>query len=186
MKILYLDESGSINHPHQKYYVLAGVSLSIQDKATAEKILNQLVTKTKNNNPEELEIHANVIYSGRGFWRSKGLNERKNFIKNCLEDVIKEISCNVYYIAETEKTKSQIIKNFYFIVDKFDNILTALPPIAIKNGLVVSDKMSFEEDIQLMARQYQFKNLIEVPVFIDSRSSRMVQFADLVAYDILQ
>lgn len=52
------------------------------------------------------------------------------------------------------------------------------------------DESKHEQPLQGLARRYRvlggrwghFRNLAEVPLFVDSRASRLVQIADLVAY----
>ena len=52
------------------------------------------------------------------------------------------------------------------------------------------DESKHEKPLQMLARKFRingarwgsFKNLAEVPLFVDSRASRMIQLADLVAW----
>jgi len=56
------------------------------------------------------------------------------------------------------------------------------------------DKSSTERRIQTLAREFKYgghkwgatRNYAEVPVFLDSKASRLVQLADLVAYAIFR
>ncbi len=55
---------------------------------------------------------------------------------------------------------------------------------------MVFDKSTTEQRIQNLAREFKYvghrwgttKNYAEVPVFLDSRASRLIQLADLVSY----
>lgn len=55
---------------------------------------------------------------------------------------------------------------------------------------ILFDKSSTERRIQTLAREFKYsghswgktKNYAEVPVFLDSKASRLIQLADLVAY----
>ncbi|MGB0671817.1 MAG: DUF3800 domain-containing protein [Rhodospirillales bacterium] len=59
-----------------------------------------------------------------------------------------------------------------------------------QRGLVVLDESSYETSIQSLARDFrtdghrwgQLYNLSDVPLFVDSKATRMIQWADLVAY----
>ncbi|MGH6855575.1 MAG: DUF3800 domain-containing protein, partial [Aestuariivirga sp.] len=59
-----------------------------------------------------------------------------------------------------------------------------------QKGLVVMDESQYERPLQAMARAFRLigtrwghlRNLAEVPLFVDSRASRLVQLADLIAY----
>lgn len=61
-----------------------------------------------------------------------------------------------------------------------------------QRGLVVMDQSHYEQPLQALARDFRvdgtrwghLRNLAEVPLFIDSRASRLVQLADLVAFSL--
>ena len=61
-----------------------------------------------------------------------------------------------------------------------------------QRGLVVMDKSHYEETLQVLARRFrekgarwaQFLNLAEVPLFVDSAASRLIQLADLLAWAV--
>ena len=59
-----------------------------------------------------------------------------------------------------------------------------------QRGIILFDKSTTEQRIQTLAREFKSaghswgktKNYAEVPVFLDSRASRLIQLADLIAY----
>ena len=59
-----------------------------------------------------------------------------------------------------------------------------------QRGLIIFAKSTYESTIQNLATDFRtyghswgvLRNLSEVPLFIDSRASRLTQLADLVAY----
>ena len=59
-----------------------------------------------------------------------------------------------------------------------------------QRGLIVLDESSYETSIQTLAVNFRrdghrwglTRNLSDVPLFVDSRATRMIQFADMVAY----
>jgi hypothetical protein len=59
-----------------------------------------------------------------------------------------------------------------------------------QRGLIIFDKSTYETTIQNLATDFRtightwgvLRNLAEVPLFLDSRASRLIQLADLVAY----
>ena len=63
-----------------------------------------------------------------------------------------------------------------------------------QRGLILFDKSATERRIQTLALEFKYtghtfgvtRNYAEVPVFIDSRASRLIQLADLVAYGIFR
>jgi uncharacterized protein DUF3800 len=64
------------------------------------------------------------------------------------------------------------------------------PPAHAQRGLMVMDETAHEGRRQSLARHFRvnggrwghFRNLAEVPLFVDSRASRCIQLADLVAW----
>ncbi len=63
-----------------------------------------------------------------------------------------------------------------------------------QRGLMLLDKSSTETRIQTLAREFKYeghswghtKNYAEVPVFLDSKASRLIQLADLVAFALFR
>ncbi len=63
-----------------------------------------------------------------------------------------------------------------------------------QRGLIIFDKASYETPLQSLASRFRstghrfgkVRNLSEVPLFLDSRASRLVQLADLIAYAIFR
>lgn len=59
-----------------------------------------------------------------------------------------------------------------------------------QRGIILFDKSSTEQRIQTLSREFKYsghtwgktKNIAEVPVFLDSKASRLIQLADLVAF----
>ncbi len=135
--------------------------------------------------------------SGRGQWRSFKVAERMTAI----EDALKSISVRCprdarLFGAVVRKDKlsgvDTIEHAFEQISSRFDLFLTRLyrkysDP---QRGIIVFDKTSTEQRIQSLARDFKYsghsygttRNYAEVPVFLDSRASRLIQLADLVAF----
>jgi len=63
-----------------------------------------------------------------------------------------------------------------------------------QRGIIIFDKSSTEQRIQRLARTFKYsghatgktRNYAEVPLFLDSTSSRLIQLADLVTYAMYQ
>ncbi len=81
---------------------------------------------------------------------------------------------------------------FEQLCSRFDHYLARLYRDFAKpeRGLIIFDKSSTEKRIQTLAREFKYeghtwgrtRNYAEVPVFLDSKASRLLQLADLVAY----
>jgi hypothetical protein len=85
---------------------------------------------------------------------------------------------------------------FEQLSSRFDQYLGRLHRLHqnTQRGLILFDKSATEMRIQTLAREFKYsghtygvtRNFAEVPVFLDSRSSRLIQLADLVAYAIFR
>jgi hypothetical protein len=80
---------------------------------------------------------------------------------------------------------------FEQISNRFDRMLGRLHKAGdTQRGQIVLDKSSYETSLQALAINFrrdghrwgQTHNLAEVPFFVDSQATRMIQFADLIAY----
>lgn len=93
-------------------------------------------------------------------------------------------------------TPEPVVHAFEQISSRFDMFLRRLytkhgDP---QRGIMVFDKSSTEQRIQTLARDFKYsghswgttQNYAEVPLFLDSRASRLIQLADLVAYAIFR
>lgn len=84
---------------------------------------------------------------------------------------------------------------FEQVCNRFDRYLGRLHrQNDTQRGLIVLDESSHETSLQRLAREFRIeghrwgrlRNLSEVPLFVDSRATRMIQLADLVAYSLRQ
>jgi hypothetical protein len=61
-----------------------------------------------------------------------------------------------------------------------------------QRGLIVMDQSHYEQPLQALARDFRvsgtrwghMRNIAEVPLFVDSRASRLIQLADLIAFSM--
>ena len=84
---------------------------------------------------------------------------------------------------------------FEQLASRFDHYLRRLHNEGNEQrGIIIFDKSTYERTIQSLARIFResghrwgsLRNFAEVPIFIDSQSSRLIQLADLVAYAIFR
>jgi hypothetical protein len=91
--------------------------------------------------------------------------------------------------------KDPVEMAFEQISSRFDYYLNRLKNRGNPSrGIIIFDKSTYETTIQALAIDFKkightwdvIRNLAEVPLFIDSRASRITQLADLIAYAFFQ
>jgi hypothetical protein len=82
---------------------------------------------------------------------------------------------------------------FEQICSRFDQFLARLHRNGNnQRGLIILDKSSQETRLQSLATEFRTlghrwgvtRNLVDVPLFVDSKATRLIQYADLVSYAI--
>lgn len=203
MYLLYLDDSGSVSDPKQQHFILAGLSVFERLPHWLEQELNQIALRFARA-PDclyDLELHASPMHSGKGVWRSHPKPDRIQAIKDALNIVRNHHPRDVRLFAAVLNKQNfsgqDIIEDaFAQVCSRFDQYLmrlyrnTQVP----ERGLILFDKSSTEARIQTLARDFKYsghqygktRNYADVPVFLDSKASRLIQLADLVAYAIFR
>ena len=84
---------------------------------------------------------------------------------------------------------------FEQLASRFDKYLMRLHRNRdTQRGIIIFDKSTYETTIQSLATDFRtigytwgvISNLSEVPLFLDSKASRLIQLADLTAYAIFR
>jgi hypothetical protein len=199
MHLLYMDESGSISDSDQNYFILAGLSVFERQTHWIEQELNSIALRFAPDpqSVHELELHAAPMRNGKGVWRAHSVASRLQAIKDCLAVIPRHHPRDVRVFAAALRKQNfagQDIAQEAFtqICVRFDLFLMRLYHAKSdkQRGLIIFDKSHTEARIQTLARDFKYsghpfgvtRNYAEVPVFLDSRASRLIQLADLVAY----
>lgn len=203
MHILYVDDSGSVNNPKERFFVLGGVSVF-------ERGLYHLMTETDAcvaamGLGSDTELHATDMYSGgRGVWKGiKSRATREKHINSVISLLAKpQASIRLFAIAvdkeavhphDPVKTAFEEMCNRFNLFIQRRNARGAEGAARNRDeqrGLIIMDEYKDEEPLQKLARGFrttggrwgQFRCLAEVPLFADSKSTRLLQLADLVAW----
>ena len=200
MYLLYLDGSGSVRNSAERHFVLAGV-------AVFERVIYHLISETDQfvstlgvGAVHDVELHASVMANGsKAPW--KGTMVRKDrlaTIENGL-DLLKNANWGVTAFAvvvdkQAVSPDDPVERAFEEICNRFNLFLARLwnRKGEQHRGLVVMDKSHYEETLQGLARRFRdqgtrwgnLRNLSEVPLFVDSAASRLIQIADLLAWAV--
>ena len=201
MHLLYVDESGLVTDSRQKFFVLAGVSVFEKEPHWIDRDLEQIAARFSANDPDTIELHGSPMRSGKGRWRSVAQADRDHAIADALTMcVVKRFPRHARLFAavlEKAHLSGEDITQVAFeqVSSRFDHYLRRLHLQGdTQRGLIVFDKCSTERRIQSLAREFKrgghsfgvTRNFAEIPVFVDSQASRLIQLADLVAYSLLR
>jgi hypothetical protein len=195
MYLLYLDESGSPKQQDQKYLVLAGFCVFERQGYWIEQELNKIASRFDPADPASVELHGSPMYSRRDRWKSFDFPERIAAIKDSLQAFIRTDSRNRIFISVIDKAlaspKDPVEVAFEQLASRFDMYLKRLHNKGdTQRGVIIFDKSTYETVIQGLATDFRtvgytwgvINNLSEVPLFLDSKASRLIQLADLIAY----
>ena len=200
MHLLYADESGSIQDASQRYFVLAGFSVFERKTYWMGRELDAIAARFDPAEPHSIELHGSPMLNGFGIWRRFTVAERVNAIKDALQIISVTNSAIVFASAIVKTRAAQIPRSpldlaFEQIASRFDQYLMRFhrkkDP---QRGIIVFDKTDEETSIQSLASDFRtightwgkLHNLAEVPLFLDSGTSRLVQLADLIAYGVFR
>ncbi len=84
MYLLYLDASGTVLDPNEKYIVVAGVAIFERQIYHAVKGLDELAGEINPHHPEEVEFHGSVMFQAREDWKRIGLGKSRDLITSAL------------------------------------------------------------------------------------------------------
>jgi len=201
MHILYLDDSGSPNNPKEDYFVLGGISVPENSVRWLSHQIEKIGIDINKDNPELIEFHAAEIFRGvESPWDSMNKPERIKTIQNVLRTLDTANQSVVVFACAVHKAsfpkEDPVIKAYEEITGRFDLYLQRLSvENDIQRGIVVIDKSSYETGLQQLASQIRrsgnkwgsfTKGICEVPLFVDSRASRIIQLADHIAYAVFR
>ncbi|MDR2892581.1 MAG: DUF3800 domain-containing protein [Deltaproteobacteria bacterium] len=198
MYLLYLDDSGTIGDPSCKHCIFAGFSLFETKTHWVEQDLEAIAQKY--NLPPEIEFHGNPMRTGKGFWRKVPKVDREQAMLDVLNIIPQRARSISVFAAIAKKSACSGIDisehMFTQVASRFDMMLGRLYQSQNKKerGLVIFDKNKSESRIQKMSHDFKshghkwgtLKNFAEVPLFLDSRASRLIQLADMVAYSLFR
>ena len=203
MHLLYLDSAGSVADPSHKHFILAGVSIFERQaywlQRELERLAEGLAERLGNPTPERMEFHGNPIRKGDSWWRKMGPEERYSVIMDALLTVrTLRGQWELFGIVVDKRALSPedpVEYAFEQVSSRFDQFLGRMyrRESHPQRGLIVLDKpenSTQETRIQSLASEFRtfgnrwstMRNLVDVPFFVDSKATRLIQYADLVSY----
>ena len=199
MYLLYADESGSAKDKHQQYFVLAGFCVFERQGFWIANELDAIAARFNPADPASVELHGNPMHSGKGIFRQFPKEERTLAIEDALKVFVKSHPSNRLFASVVDKAKVSPVDPVEFafeqLASRFDHYLTRLHRAGnTQRGVILFDKSTYETTVQSLATDFRtighswgiLRNFSEVPLFMDSKASRLIQLADLIAYAIFR
>lgn len=195
--MLYVDDSGSPTGTTDKYCVLAGfVTREDQNywiQRNIDNLVNQHIGMTN------IEIHGSPLRTGHGEWRQFPKAKRENLFIEILNYIAKNYPRQFILFGTVIKNQGDNVAEDLFtqITSRFDKFLKRkfVRHQEPARGIAIFDKTRMEQQFQVWSHVYQkignqwgetLANFAEVPLFLDSKMSRSIQIADIIAYSIFR
>lgn len=195
MHLLYLDDSGSVTNAADRHIVLAGLSIFEQSGYGLSQKLDRLAERLWPDNPANLEFHGTEIFSGKKQWRGIGRQQRHDAYKEALSYLVESRDTRLFCVAIHRRSVAEgedpMELAFEHLISRFDRMLGRFfKANNTQRGLIVLDETTYETSLQALAIQFrtrghkwgQLYNIAEVPLFVNSKATRLIQYADLVAH----
>lgn len=195
MYLLYLDDSGSVGNVADTHVVLAGLAVHERIPHWLEQQLDQVASRIWPDSPNSLEFRGTDIRGGKRHWRGVGKADREQAYIDALQ-IVAGTSPKVRLFGAAvhrEACPAEDPMEFAFeqVVSRFDRFLGRLHNNGdTQRGLVILDKSSYETSLQGLSKSFKeighrsgfLRNMSDVPLFVDSQATRLVQFSDLIAH----
>lgn len=197
MYLLYLDDSGSVGNASDSHIILAGIAVHEKISHWLGQELDDLAKTIWPDSPKTLEFRGADIRGGKKHWRGVPPEKRTAAFRKVLE-IVSETSPKVrLFGAAIHKAacdpEDPMEFAFEQVVSRFDRFLGRLHKRGdTHRGLVILDESSYETSLQVLAREFKeighrdghLRNMADVPLFVDSRATRLIQLADMIAYSL--
>jgi hypothetical protein len=203
MYLLYLDDSGSTLNVNEKHFVLGGICVKEDKNYFINQRLNTLAESINKDDPDSIEFHASRISAGRDepWSQIKDNTKRYKIIKDVLGVLNQEpknlciFACAIH--KDSFKGQDCVKLAFEDLCSRFNMFLDRIfyNKHESHRGIIIFDKSSHEASLQGLATDFKragthwgstLPNLQEVPLFVDSKASRLIQLADHVAYAVFR
>jgi hypothetical protein len=198
MHLLYLDDSGSVGNASDRHIILAGLAVFERVPYWLSTRLDEIAAELWPESPFSLEFRGGDIVSGRKHWRGIPKERRQTALDKALRIVADSREPRLFgAVVHKAAVSPDDPMEFAFeqVCNRFDRFLGRLHQRNdTQRGLLIFDESSHETSLQRLAREFRtaghrwgrLRNLAEVPLFVDSRATRMIQYADLIAYSLRQ
>jgi Protein of unknown function (DUF3800) len=195
MYLLYVDESGSPDGHDSKHFVLGGIA-AFETQPYWLNLKAEQVATYYFPSGSFVEFHAQELAAHMVEpWHSMPTALRNEIADRIFEVIGASRKEVVLFAVALEKsfTSDPVAVAFEELCNRFDLFLSRLRfQKNEQKGLLVFDETRYEGRLQKLLSEYRtlgtrfgkLKNLADIPLFTDSKSTRMLQLADFIAYAV--
>lgn len=196
MFLLYIDESGSLENPGD-HFVVGGIAIHEADVRRFNRRIEDIVARHLDEHLRRLELHAQAIRTGKGPWGAIPHPVKQGL----LADMCRLLGSfgghhgnglfAVVRAPNAVPSADPFERVFEELLLRFTQMLIRLRHAGDDQmGIVVADEARYEATLQPIVQRWRDEGtrfarlgrLAEVPLFIDSRATRLTQAADFVAH----
>lgn len=178
---------------------MGGVALHEEDCYPLSRSLDKLQRRRLGSANADLELHASRMWSGRKEWSHVPIADRRGMVRAVFRHlatwtpssgrVPRFFAAAVHKPSRPGRDPTQVAHEEIFM--HFDEYLTRLHHEGESHrSLVIADDSSYEHLVQswvprwksIGTRGGKLHSFADVPLYVDSRASRLVQVADFVAW----
>lgn len=208
--LLYLDDGGSVGNADEEYFTLAGVCVHEGQIHHLSQGLDGVVERAGYpvSKVPDIELRGADILGGKKQWRKdpeRGRSGRipdekkRRIIRHSLAEVDRLYRWPALFAVAIEKrscSENPVDYAFEQLCNRFDIYIARKnkeePQDFRQRGLLVLDTSARDTELKQKALQFKHSghrwgplvNLADTPYFVDSKASRLTQYADLVATSV--
>lgn len=197
MYLLYLDESGVPESSSEEYFVMGGLAVFERQCYWLSEQLDEL-QKTHFPQADFVEFHGQAINAHKKEpWHSMSSKARHDVLGDLYRVIAEAHDSTALFAVAFHKpsfpNQDPVAWCFERICRGFDLFLKRLKAQGEKHlGLMILDESKYETRFQNLLSEYrrvgtQFgrvHSFADVPFFADSRSTRLLQLADMVSWAV--
>ena len=199
MYLSFIDESGT--HGNSPVTVVAGLMLHEEDVWHLQQRLDSFLSqrlRVLGHQPSQFELHATELWRGKRAWSVIRRTDRHQILDGaiaCLagyRPVNRNLPLRLLGVVVDRDSTAWQDRAYELVAKKFDDYVYRMSNNSgiRQRGLIIHDRSSVEQRLQSWTAQWRsatsplgrLRNLADVPFFADSRATRALQAADLVAY----
>lgn len=202
MYLLYVDESGRSKGGTSRHFVVAGLAIHEEDCYPFSRSLDAVQRRVVGAAYADLELHASDLWAARSAWARVPEADRHRLVRSVVRHIANWTSRSSgrpitlfasvvhkpsYPVTTAERAHEELFARFDEFVGRLHRQGDS------HRSLVIADDSSFETTVQSLAPSWKrgartgpLHSLVEVPLYADSRVSRLIQAADFVAWSVFQ